>query len=130
MTATDGPDANCSRDDRPAALRSSYIHIDNSRKGFAMMHKNIAHTLIASTLLTAGLIVAPATYAFDEGKDFEALAKSIMKKMDENKDGMMSKEEVMKMVSEKFDKMDTKKTGKMDDKQFAEFLKELMKSGA
>ncbi len=95
-----------------------------------MLHKTFVRTLVAGSVLTFGLALAPASYAFEDGRDFEALAKSIMKKMDENKDGMMSKEEFMKMVSEKFDKMDTKKAGKMDMKQFEEFLKELMKTGA
>jgi hypothetical protein len=49
-----------------------------------------------------------------------------VKMCDENKDGMVSKEEVMKMVEKMFDKHDKKKMGKLDKKQAEEFLKEFM----
>ena len=45
---------------------------------------------------------------------------------DADKDGMVSKEEVMKMVEKAFDKHDKKKMGKLDKKQAVEFLKEFM----
>lgn len=95
-----------------------------------MFKKTISRTLTTIMLATAGTAVSSATYAFEDGRDFKALAEHIMKKMDANKDGMMSKEEFMKMVSEKFDKMDVKKAGKMDMKQFEEFLKALMQTGS
>lgn len=94
-----------------------------------MLKKNIARALVSVTLLGAGFAIAPSGYANMDDKDYKLAAEAIMKKMDTNKDGMMSKEEVMKMVSDKFDKMDSKKTGKMDSRQFEEFLKALMQSG-
>ena len=47
---------------------------------------------------------------------------------DTNKDGMLARAEVMKRAADMFDKMDTGKKGKMDDKQFMEFLLELQKT--
>ena len=47
---------------------------------------------------------------------------------DTNKDGMISKAEVMKHATDMFDKMDTGKKGMMDDKQFMAFLLELKKT--
>ena len=49
---------------------------------------------------------------------------------DKDKDGMVSKEEAMKMVEHAFDKQDTKKMGKLDKKQIEAFLKEIMQSGS
>ncbi len=94
-----------------------------------MLQKNMVRAIVAVSLLGAGFAIAPSSYANQDDKDYKLVAEAIMKKMDTNKDGMMSKEEVMKMVSDKFDKMDTKKAGKMDSKQFEEFLKALMQSG-
>jgi len=48
---------------------------------------------------------------------------------DTDKDGMVSKAEVMKMVEKMFDKQDKKKMGKLDKKQVEFFLQELMKGG-
>ena len=47
---------------------------------------------------------------------------------DTNKDGMISKSEVLKRATATFDKMDTGKKGMMDDKQFVFFLMELQKT--
>ena len=47
---------------------------------------------------------------------------------DTNKDGMLSKAEVMTRATEKFDQMDTGKKGMMDDRQFMAFLLELKKT--
>ena len=49
-------------------------------------------------------------------------------KYDVNKDGMLSRVEVMKRASDMFDKMDTGKKGMMDDMLFMNFLLELKKS--
>jgi hypothetical protein len=49
---------------------------------------------------------------------------------DADKDGMVSKAEVMKQVEKMFDKHDKAKSGKLDKKQVEFFLKELMKGGA
>lgn len=51
-----------------------------------------------------------------------------VKMYDSNKDGMVSKAELMKRASEMFDKMDTGKKGMMDDKKAMAFLLELQKS--
>jgi Ca2+-binding EF-hand superfamily protein len=56
-------------------------------------------------------------------------AKPSMAKYDMDKDGMISKQEVMRMTEQMFEKHDTKKMGKLDSKQFELFLQELMKSG-
>ena len=49
-------------------------------------------------------------------------------KYDTNKDGMISRVEVMKRAAEMFDKMDTSKKGMLDDKKAMAFLLELQKS--
>ena len=49
-------------------------------------------------------------------------------KYDTNKDGMISRVEVMKRAAEMFDKMDTGKKGMLDDKKAMAFLLELQKS--
>ena len=47
---------------------------------------------------------------------------------DTDKDGMVSKAEMMKAVEKMFDKHDKKKQGKLDKKQAADFLAELAKT--
>lgn len=47
---------------------------------------------------------------------------------DVNKDGMLSRVEVMKRASDMFDKMDTAKKGMLDDKKAMAFLLELQKT--
>jgi hypothetical protein len=47
-----------------------------------------------------------------------------------DKDGMVSKAELMKHVEKMLDKADTRKDGKLDKQQVETFLRELMKSGA
>jgi Ca2+-binding EF-hand superfamily protein len=47
---------------------------------------------------------------------------------DTNKDGMVSKAEVMKRAEAQFAKMDTAKKGMVDSKQFVQFLLDLQKS--
>jgi hypothetical protein len=51
-----------------------------------------------------------------------------VKVYDTNKDGMVSKAELMKRAAEMFDKMDTGKKGMLDDKQAMAFLLELQKT--
>ena len=72
----------------------------------------------------AAVCAAPLAYA---GEDVNPDA--FVKMCDTDKDGMVSKAEVMKAVEKMFDKMDTKKMGKLDKKQVEAFLKELMKGG-
>ena len=76
----------------------------------------------------AALVVAPASQAYAEREDLNFDA--FVKMCDTDKDGMVSKAEVMKQVEKMFDKHDKKKAGKLDKKQVEFFLQELMKSGA
>ncbi len=62
-------------------------------------------------------------------QDTKMDADMFVKMCDTDKDGMVSKAEVMKMVEKMYDKHDTKKMGKLDKKQTEAFLKELMKGG-
>jgi len=57
-------------------------------------------------------------------------AKQFITNCDTDKDGMVSKAEMMKMVEKAFDKADTKKTGKLDKKQAEDFLKVLMQNSS
>ena len=84
------------------------------------------HKIAALSFAAAGLMIATAPVFADERMD----ANKFVKMCDENKDGMVSKEEFMKHVDKLWAKMDAKKAEKMDTKQFEAFLKELMKSGA
>ena len=82
------------------------------------------------SLATAAVIAAlaaPAAHAYAEREDLNFDA--FVKMCDADKDGMVSKAEVMKQVEKMFDKHDKKKTGKLDKKQVEFFLQELMKSG-
>ena len=54
---------------------------------------------------------------------------AFVKMCDADKDGMVSKAEMVKMVEKMFDKHDAKKQGKLDKKQAEAFLKELMRGG-
>jgi hypothetical protein len=80
---------------------------------------------LALAAFTATVAMAPAVQAAEETMD----ADRFVKMCDADKDGMVSKAEVMKMVEKMFDKHDTKKMGKLDKKQTEAFLKELMKGG-
>ena len=79
---------------------------------------------LAVAAVTACALSMPAAYA---EKDMDA--DKFVKMCDTDKDGMVSKAEVMKMVEKMYDKHDTKKMGKLDKKQTEAFLKELMKGG-
>jgi Ca2+-binding EF-hand superfamily protein len=83
-------------------------------------------TTAITTVLALGLVSVAGIARADDAKDYD----KFVQMCDSNKDGMVSKEEFMKIVEKKWSKMDTKKVGKMDSKQFEQFLKELMKSGA
>jgi hypothetical protein len=81
-------------------------------------------TILAAGAMAVTMMAAPAALAQ------EALNPDAFVKMcDGDKDGMVSKQEAMKMIEKMFDKHDTKKMGKLDRKQVEFFLKELMKSG-
>ena len=80
---------------------------------------------IAAVSLTA-LALSPA-FAAAEREDLNYDA--FVKMCDTNKDGMLSKQEIMKHVEKTFDKVDQQKKGELDRKQLEAFLRELMKSG-
>jgi hypothetical protein len=81
-----------------------------------------------SSLAAAALLAAFAVPAAHAREDMDA--DKFVKMCDADKDGMVSKAEVMKQVEKMFDKQDTKKAGKLDKRQVELFLQELMKSGA
>ena len=78
---------------------------------------------LAAALVSLSMLAAPAALAQDTTK--KAQMDEFMKSCDMNKDGMMSKDEMMKHMEKMFDKMDTKKTGKLDKTQSEAFLKQL-----
>ncbi|HUL96118.1 MAG TPA: hypothetical protein VLT89_08910 [Usitatibacter sp.] len=84
-------------------------------------------TLLAPAAIAAALLATPA---FADREDLTADPFMFMKMADADKDGMMSKQEAMKLVEKAFDKADANKRGKLDMKQLEQFLKDLMKGGA
>ncbi len=80
---------------------------------------------LAAAALAAAFFAMPV-YA---GEKDEVNADKFAAMCDTDKDGMVSKAEVMKMVEKMYDKHDTKKMGKLDKKQAEAFLRELMKGG-
>ena len=80
---------------------------------------------LAIAAMAAAMFAAPVVQAAGESMD----ADHFVKMCDTDKDGMVSKAEVMKMVEKMFDKQDKKKMGKLDKKQVEFFLQELMKGG-
>ncbi len=83
------------------------------------IHKALALSAIACA-------VAMPVMAGDVSKED---AEKFVTMCDKDKDGMLSKTEMMQMMEKMFDKHDTKKMGKLDKKQAEAFLKELMKGG-
>ena len=77
---------------------------------------------IATTMFAVSLLAAPAVFAQDKPKMVHM--DEFMKACDMDKDGMMSKAEMLKHMEKMFDKMDTKKTGKMNKSQAETFLKQ------
>ncbi len=86
--------------------------------------RSLTKTLVAASMVAA-MFAAPMAVA-QETLD----ADKFVKMCDQDKDGMVSKAEVMKMVEKMYDKHDAKKTGKLDKKQVEAFLKDLMKGGS
>jgi len=80
---------------------------------------------VALAAFSTAMMAVPAVQAAEEAIN----ADKFVKMCDTDKDGMVSKAEVMKMVDKMFDKHDTKKMGKLDKKQAEAFLMELMKGG-
>ena len=87
------------------------------------MKKSILNVLMGSVAVALMGLSIPA---FAEAT--EADINRFVEMCDTNKDGMLSKAEVMKRAADMFDKMDTGKKGMMDDKQFMAFLLELQKT--
>jgi Ca2+-binding EF-hand superfamily protein len=85
--------------------------------------RNLTKTLALAAAVACTLVL-PAAYAGDNMD-----AEKFITMCDKNKDGMISKAEMMKMMEQMFDKHDAKKTGKLDKKQVDAFLAELIKSG-
>ena len=81
---------------------------------------NVVMGSIAAAMM--GLSISVFAEATDEDINRFVIA------CDTNKDGMISRAEVMKRATDMFDKMDTGKKGMMDDKQFMAFLLELKKT--
>ena len=77
---------------------------------------------LATALVAVSLVAAPAALAQNTAK--MAHMDEFMKSCDMDKDGMMSKAEMVKHMEKMFDQMDTKKTGKLDKKQSEAFLKQ------
>ena len=88
--------------------------------------RSLKNGLTAATLCAA-LVGAPATFAQKAGEGMDA--DHFVKMCDADKDGMVSKAEMMKMVEKVWEKADKKKAGKLDKAQVEWFLKELMKGG-
>lgn len=84
----------------------------------------ITATLLASSMFAMSLLAAPATFAQDKPKAKMVHMDEFMKSCDMDKDGMMSKSEMLAHMEKMFDKMDAKKTGKLDKKQTEIFLKQ------
>ena len=77
--------------------------------------------------LSVAFAATPALAQQSKGETMDA--DHFVKMCDTDKDGMVSKAEMMKMVEKAWAKADSKKTGKIDKNQAELFLKELMKSG-
>jgi hypothetical protein len=80
---------------------------------------------LAVAAALACTMALPAAYAGDNMD-----AEKFIAKCDKDKDGMLSKKEMMEMVEKMFDKHDSKKMGKLDKKQTDDFLKELIRTGS
>jgi hypothetical protein len=88
------------------------------------------HALKKALAVAAVSALAVGLPAANAQKSEESLnADHFVKMCDADKDGMVSKAEMMKMVEKTFDKYDTKKQGKLDKKSTEAFLKELMRGG-
>ncbi len=83
---------------------------------------NLLTRTLAVAALSCTAFALPVAHAREDMD-----ADKFVKMCDEDKDGMVSKAEMMKMMEKMFDKQDSKKTGKIDKKQVDLFLKDLMK---
>ena len=85
--------------------------------------RSLAKTMAVAAVAAFAMAMPVAWAGDDVNPD------AFVKMCDTDKDGMVSKAEMMKMVEKMYDKHDTKKMGKLDKKQTEAFLKELMKGG-
>jgi hypothetical protein len=83
---------------------------------------------LSAAALCAAVLSAPAALA-QQSKGETMDADHFVKMCDGDKDGMVSKAEMMKMIEKTWEKADKKKAGKLDKAQVDWFLKELMKGG-
>ena len=79
---------------------------------------------MCKSMFAVSLLAAPAAFAAE--KNHKMNMDEFMKScdMDKDKDGMMSKSEMLAHMEKMFDKMDTKKAGKLDKKQSEIFLEQ------
>ena len=87
------------------------------------MNKSLLNVIMGSIAVSMIGLSIPA-FADVTQEDLERF----VTKYDINKDGMISRVEVMKRAAEMFDKMDTGKKGMLDDKKAMAFLLELQKT--
>jgi hypothetical protein len=88
------------------------------------MKRNTFKTTFFSLLAAAVVGVSAPVFADVSPED----AARFVTVCDVNKDGMVSKTEVMARAKAAFEKMDTAKKGMVDSKQFMQFLLDLQKS--
>ena len=80
---------------------------------------------LAVAAAVACTMALPAAHASDNMD-----ANYFISMCDKDKDGMVSKAEVMAMVEKMFDKNDKKKTGKLEKKEVDAFLRDLIQRGS
>jgi len=81
---------------------------------------------LAAATLAVSLVASPFALS-RESDETKKMVDHFAAMCDADKDGMVSKAEMMKMMEKMFDKHDTKKMGKLDKKQVEAFLKEFNK---
>jgi Ca2+-binding EF-hand superfamily protein len=88
------------------------------------MKRNLLKATLFSIFAATAIGVSAPAFADTSPED----AARFVKICDSNKDGMVSKAEVMKRAEAEFAKMDKAKKGMVDSKQFMQFLLDLQKS--
>src|SRR5512140_3574716 len=104
-------------------------HPPDKDEQMKLLNAMLASSMAAILLTGASAVIAAESTKMDKmgsmDKSKMANEDEFMKSCDMDHDGMMSKDEMLKHMEKMFDKMDTKKTGKLDKTQTAEFLKKL-----
>jgi Ca2+-binding EF-hand superfamily protein len=88
------------------------------------MKRNLLKATLFSIFAATAIGISAPVFADTSPED----AARFVKICDSNKDGMVSKAEVMKRAEAEFAKMDKAKKGMVDSKQFVQFLLDLQKS--